>query len=118
METIGTRSSTGGVQYCLVKDLAVMRDDTGLPRVSPWIEPLADFSSDIPGARWFPVEDRDTQPFKPAIHHRNKPSFVFDFDRVLRMYPVRLKTRGEILLEQFGIDDPDANEIYMNERAA
>lgn len=49
---------------------------------------------------WYPIENTDSQPFNPEIHYREKPHYVFAGDRVLRFYPVRLKTADEIAYEK------------------
>lgn len=41
---------------------------------------------------WLPIVNVDTQPFDAALHWREKPTLELDGNRVLRVYPVRLKS--------------------------
>ena len=41
---------------------------------------------------WLPIVNADAQPFDPAKHYREKPYLKRDGDRVLRIYPIRLKS--------------------------
>ena len=49
-----------------------------------------------PGRKVLPVEYEDSQPFDPDLHYRLPPTARIDGDRVVRTYPVILKSEDRV----------------------
>jgi hypothetical protein len=90
----GKRRSTSDVrgeqQYALVVDgaLAMYADRHGN-------KPVPIFATQLdPGdtRTWLPVETEDSEPFDAKLHWRLPPTYTVERDRVVRTYPVVLKS--------------------------
>jgi hypothetical protein len=44
------------------------------------------------GAAWLPLEYEDSEPFDPALHWRGHPEIRIEPDRVVRTYPIIVKS--------------------------
>lgn len=45
-----------------------------------------------PDCKWWPIRNRDSQPFNPAKHWRLKPIYFAEDQQVIRLYPVVAKS--------------------------
>jgi hypothetical protein len=77
-------------QYALVVDgsVALKTDRAGNPP-RPVIVTKLDAGDT---GTWLPVENEDTQPFDAKLHWRLAPHFRVETDRVVRIYPVVVKS--------------------------
>lgn len=78
-------------QYALVNGSAVLTDKNGDPVISGFLpEKPDDFSSRFPPSSvWLPVEDVDSQPYRPGRTYRAGVRYQVTVDKVFRIHDVR-----------------------------
>ncbi len=76
-------------QFALVRNGQIVRDRDGNAELTPLDAPKP---AEWPGCIWLPVENADSMPFDSAKHWRLKPVFRVEPHRVVRQYPVVVKS--------------------------